>query len=202
MGKRGPPPTGDYNHQTKTFSTRIEPATLDALKSEAKKNKRSLSQEINNRLNYTLTLDEKDAAAFGSIRNAKVMRVIAHVLDSVRNPDHPEVDWLDDPVAFHQAMRAVGATLEIIAPEGSRELSKGQSALSWKPVIDAQNIWTEIANANPSLPLTAPAHLRFANAMRSALPELAARITTRHERAEADRAKRMAAVQKSRSKKS
>ena len=62
MGKRGPQPKGEYGGKiarTAVLSTRLQPDTRARLSEAAKANKRSLSQELENRLRGSFIEEDK-----------------------------------------------------------------------------------------------------------------------------------------------
>src|SRR5665213_3311745 len=122
MGKRGPSPQGEYSGKSKVFSTRIRADLRSSLDAAAKVSGRSLSQEVEHRLRRTFVDEDRSENAFGSRRNYLLMRMAATALQSAQNPQNPKAEWLDDPVAFDQAMKFLNAVLKQVRPKGSAAL--------------------------------------------------------------------------------
>jgi hypothetical protein len=128
MGKRGPAAKGEYRDKSRVLSTRISEELREALEVAAEGNKTTLSREIEHRLRRTFIEDKQIDAIFGSRRMFQLMRLIASVIDSTVNrkvfakadkPKKQNVDWLDDPYAFDQAMRVIATVLGEIRPPGA-----------------------------------------------------------------------------------
>lgn len=204
MSKRsGPAPKGEHVGKSAVFSTRIRADLRAQLDAAAKASGRSLSQEVENRLRSSFKYDERLADQFGSVRDAFVMKLIASALQvAAKNPDRPNVSWLDDPTAFRQAMRTLGAVLEAIRPDGAPSEKALQGSDAWAPYIAAQNLWADIERADASLPFHATKRQLLANAVKNRMPDIVQRISVRREADMADLHKRTEALKsKSRGKK-
>jgi hypothetical protein len=121
MGKRGPAAKGEYPDKTQVLSTRISAELREALEIAAKGS--TLSREIEHRLRRTFDQDKEINLVFSSRRMFQLMRLIASVIDStvsrkVAAPKKPNLDWLNDPYAYDQAMRAVVDLFERMRPPG------------------------------------------------------------------------------------
>jgi hypothetical protein len=119
MGKRGPAPKGEFEGKSRVFSTRIREDTRSALEDAARKSGRSLSQEIESRLQRTFTEDRTIDAAFGSRRNYALMVMLANVINWTENQtSSAKADWVDDPYSFDLVVRGINALLEHFKPPG------------------------------------------------------------------------------------
>lgn len=155
MGKRGPPPKGEYSGKSKVLSTRIRPDTRAALEAAKKESRRSLSQEIEHRLQRTFVEDDKIEAALGGRQNFAIMRLITNVMQSTRNVGK-KADWRTDPYAFDQMLKAVNAVLLALRPPGDPPSSMDQildAGGHSQGIGNAITALTEVQTADPSLPL-------------------------------------------------
>lgn len=79
MGKRGPKSKGEYGRhggRTAVLSTRLQPDTRARLVAAAKTKGRSLSQELEHRLRWTFSEDDKAVDWYGSGQTAAVVKLI------------------------------------------------------------------------------------------------------------------------------
>lgn len=138
MGKRGPAPKGEFSDKSKVISTRIRADTREALEAAAAASGRSLSQEIERRLRRSFDIDRGSVAHLGGPQMYAILRTISAVMDLAgkqafffRNKALPEnTDWLRDPYAYDQAMRAVAHVLEGFRPPGD------PSPPALRPLVD------------------------------------------------------------------
>jgi hypothetical protein len=180
--RRGPIPKGEYAGKAKTINTRATPELRDWLEKAAKKSGRSLSQEIETRLRSTFREEEKLADRFGSHRTARVFQVIALVLNSMRNPENPDAEWLDDPHAFELGMEAIYHTLYAIRPKGELDpfLAFGLKA-EVSPENVSRETWRDIANSEATLPLDdkMPFKQWFGRLLKNQVPDIVERAGER-----------------------
>src|SRR5690348_4340883 len=130
--KRGPgrPPKPEGEAKRAYFQTRIREPQRQRLDAAAAVNGRSLSEEIEQRLEESLADEDRLVAALGRTygrQAAAVMLLVGEVLG--RAAPHMGFmrsfalegaeDWLNDPFAFEQAVRAIALILEAIRPEGN-----------------------------------------------------------------------------------
>jgi len=179
MGKRGPSPQGEYSGKSKVFSTRIRADLRSSLDAAAKVSGRSLSQEVEHRLRRTFVDEDRSENAFGSRRNYLLMRMAATALQSAQNPQNPKAEWLDDPVAFDQAMKFLNAVLKQVRPKGSAApVSDASQTLSDRVTANytAASVWVGIQSADPALPLNRGTRKQqLASMLKSDLGEVAQR---------------------------
>lgn len=159
MGKRGPAPKGEYTGKSKVLSTRITPELREALEAAKAKSRRSLSQEIEDRLQRTFIEDQNIALAFGSRLNFTVLRIVAMAIQlgtiHYRGNDDDEALWLDDPHLFDQTVKTVVRVLESFRPPMQREAAPRAGAPSPEVIaelVSLSMVGTVVA-ANPSAPL-------------------------------------------------
>jgi hypothetical protein len=153
--RRGPAPKGDYAGKAKTINTRVTPDLRGWLEKAAKKSGRSLSQEIETRLRRTFREEEDLAKEFGSPEAARVFQAIAVILNMVRNPKNPSADWLHDPYAFALAADAIHQTLYLVRPrEATNPFLAHALDIQVNPSGVTNEVWRDIANSDPTLPLT------------------------------------------------
>ncbi len=149
---KGPVPRGEYVGKSSVFSTRIRPDLRKKLEQATKRTGRSLSQEIERRLNRSFVEDDKIAEVFGDRRTYVLMRMMADAIHFGHEPAN--LSWLDNPQEFETAISAALRVLDAIRPEGDVPADalparhyqvRGHSA--------AANIWRAIKRVDPSLPI-------------------------------------------------
>src|SRR5262245_32519160 len=94
-GKRAPgagrKPRGEFKGKTETLTTRITPQTRAELERAAKKSRRSLSQEVEHRLDYSIRRDyehNRDRHVRGL---AEAIAILAHWVERAT-----QKRWIDD----------------------------------------------------------------------------------------------------------
>jgi hypothetical protein len=166
-GKRGPVPRGAYHNKSRVLSTRIREDTRTALEQAASESGKSLSQEIEHRLRRSFDQDERVILKYGTRRNYAVLRIIASLMESFHKPGRENVDWLDDPEAFQQLVRAVNVVLRELAPadavgESQTDLQEGDQLHKFsdnllrspmRGTLRARALLGSIHNADPALPV-------------------------------------------------
>jgi hypothetical protein len=175
MGRRGPQPKGEYGRKigrTAVLSTRLQPDTRRRLVAATGTSGRSLSQELEHRLRWTFTEDDKAFDFFGSQSNAAIAKLIGTVIQStcthwlVKTADGwvPDLhkdpgEWLRDPKLFDEVLTAIVHALMWFKPSGGR----GEQFLFYHST--AERIIDEIRSADPSLPITKRSTRQHAMAM-------------------------------------
>jgi hypothetical protein len=186
MGKRGPTAKGEYRDKTQVLSTRISAELREALAAAAEGS--TLSREIEHRLRRTFDQDKEINLVFGSRRMFQLMRLIASVVDStvgrkVAASKKANLDWLDDPYAFDQAMRAIMAVLERIRPPGaipqSPDEALDQYGGTFQGEFNAIETLRDIQKAPDALPLKATRHQKRVAGMKKDIGDLADRALIR-----------------------
>jgi hypothetical protein len=189
MGKRGPAPRGEYADKSKVLSTRIRPDTRSALQAAAKRNGRSLSQEIESRLRRTLHDDDLAIETFGSVRNKRVLQMVGMAIQGAYNPDIPQADWLDDPLAFEVAVRTANKVLEALRPPGQipavlvgtifkEEVPSGIGGETWASALSDGTAWETlkaVQEADPAMPTKVSKGQHLKNVIRKELGAIADR---------------------------
>jgi hypothetical protein len=128
--KRGRPYKPATPGQRSSLGLRVTAEIKDLLDSAAMKNGRTQSAEAEARLELTFRaerqLDQALETIFGQ-RTAGLAMLLAHVMRAAGQMAHPiatrslEVapDWMVNPFAYDQAMRAATRVLEAFRPEGN-----------------------------------------------------------------------------------
>ena len=122
---RGRPPLDPGIAKRASFNTRLRPALKLALETAAKQEGRSLSEEIEFRLERSLD-DERhlaDALELGFGRQvAGLMLAIGYVIKETVPARRPgEIGWLSNPEAFHAVVEAINLLLLVIDPDAHPE---------------------------------------------------------------------------------
>jgi hypothetical protein len=145
----GKKPKGPYAGKSLVFSTRITPDLRERLGVAAAEKGYSLSQEIEERLRDSFTLDEKIADSFGSEQNYLVVRAMALAMQSIRSKD-----WMADPYAFELVLKTIVNVLEQIRPpsEGKKD-PKSAAIEDWGAQRQAAMLWTSIQEADVAAPI-------------------------------------------------
>jgi hypothetical protein len=124
-GRRsGPSPRGPFEDKRRTFTTRITELTRKALDAAAEATGRSLSQEIEVRLEATFHAD-REARAFSDVfygtEFASLLEVIAKAMreagaEAATMAGAGRTDWLDSPAGYRQATLAALEVLRAFSP--------------------------------------------------------------------------------------
>jgi hypothetical protein len=108
-----------------SFNTRLRPALKLALETAAKQEGRSLSEEIEFRLERSLDEERHlaDALELGFGRQvAGLMLAIGYVIKEIIPARRPgEIGWLSNPEAFHAVVESVNLLLQVIDPDAHPE---------------------------------------------------------------------------------
>jgi len=168
----------------KIFSTRLRPDLREKLERAAKEKGVPLSKEVHNRLEQTFREEKELVQRFGSLRTARVFQVLGHVLDTMRNPEHPDKEWLDDAVAFELGMQAIYHTLYAIRPKELPDPLDPLLAYALKIELDPEETslgkWRDIANSDPMLPRgTLPFKQWFDQFIKNKIPDIVERAGER-----------------------
>jgi hypothetical protein len=115
-GKPGPKPRGPYEGKRETITTRITPGTRQKLDQAAEAADRSLSQEIELRLERSF--DREDG--LGGHRTAAVLRRLAHLAEASTGDKH----WLDDDGTFHAVLDLWQRELRKMTPPISKPIER------------------------------------------------------------------------------
>jgi hypothetical protein len=174
MGKRGPSAKGEFGDKSAVLSTRISAELRAALEASVERTGLTLSREIEHRLRRTFSDEEKIEAAFGSERNYRLMQMAALAIrHAAWNVENPDADWIDDPVAFEIALRAVNNILEALRPPSGAPRLDPLAERS--AVEEPARIWRDVQAADASLPLNNTGRKHLANRTKAALGKIADR---------------------------
>ncbi len=112
--KPGRPPAGPYEGKRKTLSTRITPELRDKLEAASKASGRSLSQEIELRLDRSFETDVQLHEAFGGEHLYALARMIAAILALIESTSGKT--WKTDRQTFEEVKAVIDKTLEALGP--------------------------------------------------------------------------------------
>jgi hypothetical protein len=115
-GGAGRKPQGEFRGKSATFTTRITPELRKALEREAKKNSRSLSQEVERRLVDSIQRPKILERALGAPQNRALGIVVARLAESVESTTGER--WRQNPFAFQSLQFAITLVLDRLAPAG------------------------------------------------------------------------------------
>jgi hypothetical protein len=142
--RRGPQPRGEFEDKRRTLTTRITDITRQRLEAASRTNGRSLSQEIEWRL-------ERSFEQQGALREAMdlwcgrklaglllllghVMRMAGANARTLPTDGMPAYgwDWFSNAYAYDQAVRAAKCAFERYRPDGDPSiLPNGEQAVGW-----------------------------------------------------------------------
>ncbi len=114
----GRKPKGPFTGNTERFNVRCTPAIKDKLEIEASKNKRSLPQEIQARLQHTLD-DDADKSRDPAVAN--LLWVVDYTAGQFRKGTGDLPAWRTDPGEFEGFKAALNRVLERLRPPGDAE---------------------------------------------------------------------------------
>jgi hypothetical protein len=176
MGRRGPSAKGEYGDKSAVLSTRISAELRAALEASVARTGLTLSREIEHRLRRTFGDEEKIETAFGSERNYRLMQMAALAIQHAAwNVENADADWLDDPVAFEIALRAVNNILEALRP--SAKAPRLDTLAKRSAVEEPARIWRYVQAADASLPLNDTGRKHLDNRIKAALGTVADRAS-------------------------
>ena len=125
MGSRGPQPNKDgYGEKTRVFSSRVTEPTRAALVRASKKSGLSISSEVERRLRQSFDKDQSITDALGGRQMYSLLRLIASSMNLIGQHtfyfEHGKIaeesEWLSDPYAFDQGVKATVTILEALRP--------------------------------------------------------------------------------------
>jgi hypothetical protein len=120
-GKRAPgagrKPRGPIKGKSETFTTRITPAVKTALEREAQRHNRSLSQEIELRLRYSIEQPKRRERALGVSPHADLGIVVAQLAAGVTAMTGE--NWRKDAFSFEAVKSAIEFALSLLSPTGA-----------------------------------------------------------------------------------
>lgn len=112
--KRGRPPKGEFTGKSAVFNTRITPELREALKLEAQRNGRSLSQEIERRLSDSIRAPKMWELEFGLPRNKALALVVAKLAQGIER--QTDLSWQEDRFTFEALKVSINYLLAKLAP--------------------------------------------------------------------------------------
>lgn len=126
MGERGPKANQEFGDQRAVLSTRITQETRDALEAAATASGRPLSREVEHRLRRSFDTDTIVETLGGPQLYAMLRLVSAAMLmagtgrvNAARRKALQKTDWLNDPDAYAEAVKATLQVLHALRPAGS-----------------------------------------------------------------------------------
>ena len=151
-GKRGPRPRGPYADKRKTLTTRITNKTRESLDAAAKATDRSLSQEIEFRLERSFLQDEADERvreavledvyeSFGTEKKTfLIMRALASVAQMAEQITGKS--WLEDPGTNRLANSMISEAINRYGPAKTDEVPNIMLAGTQKRIArEALDVW-------------------------------------------------------------
>lgn len=149
---RGRPPAGEFKGKSTVFTTRIRPDLRERLSSSAEQNGRSLSQEVERRLNDSFRMEDRMEDIFGSTDNFWTMRVVAMALENSKLMHGSSQNWRQDAQAFDSAMKIITKTLEALRPGDPPTKTNKMEVVDefWENLI-SESLWKDISSANVDL---------------------------------------------------
>jgi hypothetical protein len=114
----GRKPQGEFSGMSKPLTIRLEAATRRQIEDDAKRNGRSVSQEITARLREALDRRSFLEREFGKPHNYALAAMTANLAKVVESTTDKR--WLDDKFTAEAIGHAVGIFLQFCAPKGSR----------------------------------------------------------------------------------
>ncbi len=149
-GKRGPRPRGPYADKRKTLTTRITNKTRENLDAAAKATDRSLSQEIEFRLERSFLQDEADERvrettleviydSFGGEKTFRVMSLLASMVQVVEQ--RTGKSYFEDPDTNIKANNMISEAINRYGPAKTDEVPSAFEAIDRKK---AAREWLDI----------------------------------------------------------
>ena len=201
MGARGPKASGGYGEKTKVLSTRITAPIRKALEDASKASGLSLSSEVERRLRQSFD-DDRIIKNVADPQLYAILRTIAATMDfagrqslfASQRKIGGAPDWLNDPYAYDQALKATVTVLEGFRPAGDpsppkisakqiaeiigtkkgavRTKKEAAKLANWVAantgILQAEYMLSNIAEAEPTQPLPGTKPKRAALARRIA----------------------------------
>jgi hypothetical protein len=150
MRRPGPKPKGPFEDKRRTLTTRITEATRLALENSAAEKGRSLSQEIEFRIECSFRddnwLDAALDAAYGS-RNAGVLMLLGRVMrDAGAFAEATTLpDWLDDHGDFDAVARGLDTVIAALRP--CRPAAPNETGgAEWRAVHNANSVLRSVGD--------------------------------------------------------
>jgi len=171
----GRKPKGPFKGKTAVFTTRIRPEVRGALDRQAQRNNRSVSQEVEYRLEQSLEKPRLSEKALGAPRNRALGYIVARFGATIEQMTGE--NWREDKFTFEALKSAIDTVLFDLAPEGSakparrieRSLS-GQAALRGRQALTPESVGASFAHgllmqmeAMEKPPLNHPKNERYAD---------------------------------------
>lgn len=125
--KPGPAPRGEFEHKRKTLTTRITEETRTNLEKAAEESGRSLSQEIEFRLEQSFQKQFAVDAAFGSKLRYRQMQILGMAINLIE--EQMGGTWQRDEDTFQQVRDGVITFLETLGPMGLNPLARKRLTL-------------------------------------------------------------------------
>lgn len=137
LRKRGRPPKGEFANKNATLTTRLTEPVREGLEREAKRNGRSLSQEVERRLFESLEAPKRWERAFGNVRNRALAYMVAQLAEGIEQYAHKS--WRHDPYTCQALEFGLKVVVGHYAPEGKPEVPDTIAAdIARSPEINEQ----------------------------------------------------------------
>jgi hypothetical protein len=135
-GRRGRPRLPEEDRRSRNFTFRGRAELHSNLAEAAKTSRRSISEEIEHRLERSFADDRTIEAALGGQEIYDILRIVAATLHAAGNTSAAEGGRLiDDPVRYDRAVKAVNHVLEALRPNREAYL-KDYLAIVGKEIED------------------------------------------------------------------
>lgn len=142
----GPKPRGPFENKRRTLTTKITESTRRSLEEAAAGTDRSLSQEIEFRLERSLDQDRQKLQVFGSERNYRLLALLGMTIMIVEEKTGGL--WTKDPRTFAEVQDVVGGFFEKFRPEAATGIGGVFDTQIGKDVLEALSKPVLKINAN------------------------------------------------------
>ena len=119
--RRGPAPRGPFTGKRKTLTTRITEGTREQLEAAAEATDRSLSQEIEFRLERSFLTDEarrdREERAYGGAHTHALLRLFGDTIKGIEM--QTSGSWTEDQYTFDQVRLGIQTFLDALRPTES-----------------------------------------------------------------------------------
>ena len=116
--RRGPAPRGPFTGKRKTLTTRITEGTREQLEAAAEATDRSLSQEIEFRLERSFLTDEarrdREERAYGGAHTHALLRLFGDTIKGIEM--QTSGSWTEDQYTFDQVRLGIQTFLDALRP--------------------------------------------------------------------------------------
>lgn len=132
----GRKPRGEFRGKSATLTTRITPELRQGLEREARRNKRSLSQEVERRLRDSLAYPEKVRKAWGAPHVHALARLVSRAVSNIEWSTGKR--WHADLFTGQAVRVAIEVILNRIVPEGPMVIPERIEAMATAARVEAE----------------------------------------------------------------